>query len=267
MKQFAKHLLSYFDAGKSYQIRNARIKIPYDTAVFSLPSRTDLEKNFVVRCLQKLGINGNDTLLLDVGANVGQTMLSVKSAYPAIEYIGFEPNPICVNYLNKLIRVNHLQNARIFPFALSSTNGVAEFFKGYAHDPRATMHKEFFTEAVTSEIIPMLRFDDLKNIQVNKKVVVKVDVEGAELDVLKGMSRLLQQASPVIICEVLHSDLTSMRERAEELSGYLTGLGYKIYNINHGNITFTPVEKFTMKVWGDNSINECDYIISKTAIA
>lgn len=266
MKRFLKHLLSYFDIGKVYKVNNSRIKIPYDTLVFSLPSGRDLETNFVMRCLQKLKINSEDTMIIDVGANVGQTMLSVKAAYPHIEYIGFEPNPVCVNYLNKLIRVNRLLNARIFPFALSDKNDMVEFFKTHAHDPRATIHKEFFEEAATSEIIPVLRFDDLSGVNIRKKLVVKIDVEGAELNVIKGMNKLLQEHNPVIICEVLHSHLVPMQQRAEELSVYLKSIGYKIYTIEHSSITFRPVEKFVMQTWGENSIRECDYILSKAAI-
>lgn len=266
MKRFLKHLLSYFDIGKVYKVHHSTIKIPYDTTVFSLPSGQDLNTNFVVRCLKKLGINSKETVMIDVGANVGQTMLSVKAAYPDIDYIGFEPNPVCVNYLNKLIRVNRLQNTRIFPFALSDKNDVVEFFKTHPHDPRATMHKEFFEEEVTSEILPMLRFDDLSAISILKQPVVKIDVEGAELSVIKGMKGLLHQHNPIIICEVLHSHLNPMQQRAEELSTYLKDSGYKIYNIEHSTISFRPVDKFTMKPWEANSIKECDYILSKAAI-
>lgn len=266
MKHFLKHLLSYFDIGKVYKVHNNSIKIPYDATVFSLPSGQDLETNIVVRCLKKLGINIKDTMIIDVGANVGQTMLSVKAAYPNIEYIGFEPNPVCVNYLNKLIRVNRFQHARIFPFALSDKNDIVEFFKTHAHDPRATMHREFFEEEVTSDILPMLRFDDLSGVNIRKNPVVKIDVEGAELNVIKGMTGLLQQHNPIIICEVLHSHLEPMQQRAEELSAYLKGIGYRMYSIDHSSITFRPVEKFIMKRWGENSIRECDYILSRTAI-
>ena len=40
---------------------------------------------------------------LDIGVNIGQTLMKLKSVNPKIEYIGFEPNATCVHYVNKLI--------------------------------------------------------------------------------------------------------------------------------------------------------------------
>ncbi len=44
--------------------------------------------------------------VLDVGANVGQTLLKVKSCSAERTWIGFEPNSTCVMYLERLIAVN-----------------------------------------------------------------------------------------------------------------------------------------------------------------
>src|SRR5690606_12356138 len=46
------------------------------------------------------------TIFLDVGVNIGQTILQVKAIYPKIRYIGFEPNSVCVAYLNHLVTLN-----------------------------------------------------------------------------------------------------------------------------------------------------------------
>ena len=41
---------------------------------------------------------------IDVGVNVGQSLLKLKSISAEINYIGFEPNPICIHYLTKLMK-------------------------------------------------------------------------------------------------------------------------------------------------------------------
>ena len=53
-------------------------------------------------------LNYTDMLIIykgfiDVGVNVGQTLLKLKSISSEINYLGFEPNPNCVNYLKNLI--------------------------------------------------------------------------------------------------------------------------------------------------------------------
>ena len=68
------------------------------TNVFWLPSwKTDLIKRLV---------SPDDGAFIDVGANVGQTLLDILSSHPTAQYIGFEPNPSCVFYLQSLIKLN-----------------------------------------------------------------------------------------------------------------------------------------------------------------
>ena len=64
------------------------------TNVFYVPNwKTDLIKRLVLP---------NDGAFIDVGANVGQTLLDTLNAHPMVQYIGFEPNPSCVFYLRTL---------------------------------------------------------------------------------------------------------------------------------------------------------------------
>lgn len=58
--------------------------------------------------------------IIDVGANIGQSLLKVKSLIPNIPYVGIEPSPECNFYLHQLIKKNNLNYCTIVPIGLSN---------------------------------------------------------------------------------------------------------------------------------------------------
>ena len=65
-------------------------------------------------------------VFLDIGVNLGQTLLKVKAIDPQRPYVGFEPNPACVFYLHELISMNQIQEASIFPVAPAQATGLPQ---------------------------------------------------------------------------------------------------------------------------------------------
>ena len=83
-------------------------------------------------------------LFLDVGANIGQTLLKLKSIEPDVLYYGFEVNPACLFYLNELIKANKFTGTSIIPVGLSDRTGLASlhFFSKNADDATASALKQ-----------------------------------------------------------------------------------------------------------------------------
>jgi FkbM family methyltransferase len=81
-----------------------------------------------------------DGIFIDVGVNVGQTLLNFRSCYEN-PYWGFEPNPSCVYYLQTLIKKNKFKNTRIIPVGLSSQNELAKFYIKNETDSAGTIVK------------------------------------------------------------------------------------------------------------------------------
>jgi len=88
------------------RIKKTRFPIPI---LAELATDTDLrvEEFWMARLLTKLSL-AQDAVILDVSANIRQTMLSIKSVYPNAIYFGFEPNPPYVFFVQKLIKINGL---------------------------------------------------------------------------------------------------------------------------------------------------------------
>jgi hypothetical protein len=59
-------------------------------------------------------------------------------------------------------------------------------------------------------------------------VVVKVDVEGSELSVLRGMTQTLQRSKPVVIFEIDHKNKEGLMRKDQELRDFLCALDYEI---------------------------------------
>jgi FkbM family methyltransferase len=82
--------------------------------------------------------------LLDVGANLGQTLVKYRAAEPERPYVGFEPNPFCTHYLRELNRVNRF-NAQFIPVGLGDRTDLIRFssFSDSPADPMATTVPKF----------------------------------------------------------------------------------------------------------------------------
>ena len=170
---------------------------------------------------------------IDIGVNIGQTLLKVKSINSSIEYIGFEPNPNCLFYLNELLECNAFENVSIFPLALSTKSGVIDldFFTESSTDSSASIVPGFRKGSKRKMKIPMVNGADILLAQTNKAGLIKVDVEGGELEVIKGILPLIQRDRPVIICEVLpvYSPENVFRlTRQKELEEIFSTLQYKV---------------------------------------
>jgi FkbM family methyltransferase len=142
---------------------------------------------------------------VDVGVNIGQTLIKVKSIDRDIEYIGFEPNPICVFYAEKLISSNKFPNAKIIPAGISNTNEIVtlKYFSTDLTDSSASIIDNFRPNSpvLGEKAIAVLNSD---KIRIDSKItLIKIDVEGAELMVIEGLKSFLSRDRPAIIIEIL----------------------------------------------------------------
>lgn len=217
----------------------------------------------------------SDVDIVDVGLNVGQSLLAIKSCYEN-NYWGFEPNPTCVFYLEQLIKVNKLKNTTIIPVGLFSTNKLAKLYANHAHDTAATLHSELKPGLFNPQkaiYVPVFSFEELQ-LNGNKIGFVKIDVEGAELEVVEGMLKAIRQHRPVIVCEVL--DYTSLesqkseQERATNLVNRLKEENFRLFRIEHSNdrkLSFTELETITLKKWVPESLYQNDYLFLPEPVA
>lgn len=143
---------------------------------------------------------------MDIGANIGQTLLKVKtSQYHNNHYYGFEPNPNCVEYLSRLIDVNALEKCEIFPVAVGERDGLQElYYHGNQVDSSASLIKKFRkSDKVKKQLVPVSCMKSIRKFMQEDPGIVKIDVEGYEYEVLRAMKDFINTTRPFIICEIL----------------------------------------------------------------
>jgi FkbM family methyltransferase len=225
-----------------------------------------METGGLIRLFKKLELP-KDGIFIDVGVNVGQTLLSFRSCYDN-PYWGFEPNPSCVFYLHTLIKNNGFKNTMIIPVGLSSQSELAKFYIKNETDSAGTIVEDLRPDYYQSEdvnYVPLFRFDSLK-LNSHKISLIKIDVEGAELEVLSGMTETLKAHKPLVICEVLdyHSEKSkaNSQERADKLVALMKQAGYRAYRIvpNETDIQLQALDNIILKKWAEESWNLNDYL-------
>ncbi len=186
----------------------------------------------------------NADLFVNVGANFGYFVCLAQSK--GVPTIAVEPVPENLELLDKNLKQNGFEdNVTVHAFACGATSGTAEiygvgtgasFVKGWARNPISLRHT-----------VDVRRLDDIVTVsELSSKSVFLVDVEGFELEVLKGADAVLSVPSKPIW--LLESGLTDLREggglnpRFEEIFDRITDYGYEMYCINRPNKPVTNDE-------------------------
>jgi FkbM family methyltransferase len=217
-----------------------------------------------------------DGAFVDIGTNIGQTLVDYAEATRQNGYIGFEPSPRCVEIVTAIINANTLPDVALIPIGLSDRATVVPFFvrTGLAADTTATMVKEIRPDDPVDTIyVPVFPFDDIyrDTLKARQLALIKIDVEGGELQVLNGMRKTMLATGVPIICEVLHRDIHADAQehsaRCHKIMQIVHEVGYKAYRMIKSQddkcvISFCEVSTFPDEVYSPNTMNQCDYLLS-----
>ncbi|WP_284260786.1 FkbM family methyltransferase [Roseicyclus amphidinii] len=184
-------------------------------------------------------------IFLDIGVNLGQTLLSLRSVDKRRSYLGFEPNVDCVSVVRKIIRLNEISHCVIIPAACSGQFGIARLFHylDSDFDSSASMLPNFrdvrARRGETTIAVASVH-ESLTAMGVERVGIVKIDVEGFEADVLEALEMVLARDRPFVIIEVLPvMESTSRMHATTRISALLARLGYISFEIvkdEHGNL-------------------------------
>ena len=199
------------------------------------------EYRYIASILKKR--NGS---FIDVGVNIAQTLLKVKAIDLHQEYIGFEPNPSSCFYTSKIINLNSFQNCKIIPVGLYNTISLLKLFIRYGEDDaHASLvdgfrDKSFYRSEMEKYVVVFPGDYLLKELNIDSVSIIKIDVEGAEIEVIEVLVDSISKYKPFIICEILTADKENNIERDQInkinlLEGILKEKGYLISRIYEDN--------------------------------
>jgi FkbM family methyltransferase len=161
-------------------------------------------------------------VLYDIGANAGfMTLLGSRLVGEQGSVVAFEPLAENVALLEENLRLNGIENVLVLAVAASARSGKAQMLLPDDLTGASLVDHTGQVEIRERRQVETLRIDEaVSDGRLPEPTVVKIDVEGAELEVLDGLKETLGRARPVVICEA-HG-----LEREAEAA--LKALGYRI---------------------------------------
>lgn len=176
----------------------------------------------------------HDTVI-DVGANIGVFMLYLAWRSPGIHVHCFEPSFGTRRRLETQVRANGLEEmVRVYPYALSDKAGVATL-KLSEH----SAYQSFFDSELVGEkeeVVQMLSLEDaLEMCAVEDVNLLKLDVEGAEIEIVESAATAVWKRIQRVVCEYHDSFRPGCRERVCKC---LTAVGFNNIQVR----TWSPTD-------------------------
>jgi FkbM family methyltransferase len=169
----------------------------------------------------------------DIGANVGfVTLVAASLVGPSGRVVAFEPVPGNVAAIRENLALNGIDWVELRQTAVARSAGSASLIVSEVSAFSRLAHISVPSEARDRIEVPVTSVDELLAASsVPKPDVIKIDVEGAELEVIEGMRDTLAQLRPVLLCEVHDCNVPYVQLMNE--------LGYETVNLDED----VPVER------------------------
>lgn len=245
--KFCEAILYHLTNGRSIESWLARL--PANHYQYSSETIRNVERNGVFYCLDIsdymewvifFGIEteprkalydliSNSKVIFDVGANIGETTLNIaKLSNNDCLIHSFEPDKFCFEKLKTNVGLNPFKNVKLNSFGL----GVKEadyFLTAPTKDNRGG--NRIVHNSNEKPNIHIKRIDDyISQNNIDKVDLIKIDVEGFELKVLKGGKNCIEKHRPKLFIEINDSNLKEQGDSALELIAFLEPF-YK--NLSH----------------------------------
>jgi FkbM family methyltransferase len=202
-------------------------------------------------------------LFVDVGANYG--LYTCLAASMGVQTIAVEPLPGNVRRLLRNLDDNRLTRVEVFPVGVSDQIGIATMYgaamgaslvKGWARMPENLVHR-----------VPVLTLDAIIGNRLNgNKVIAKIDVEGFELNVLRGANKFLA-SKPALMIEIPLTENFPLGINAnfEATFELLFEAGYQASTAESISV---PVTRATIARWARTKVRDVgnhNYLFTATA--
>lgn len=203
-----------------------------------------------LRLLDRL-LDNREMVFLDVGANQGEFSVFAAKRLSAGRVFSFEPAPELNERLHENVRINGFTNVEIRSEALwnEDTTLALHFpsetcYDGSRNEGLASLHS---STATTTAVDVQCRTLDgvVGELAISRIDVIKVDVEGAEREVLQGATETIEKFKPTLLVE---ADRTRNEEAGVELDSMLDQLEetYRIERIERDGTT-APLSRTEMR--------------------
>lgn len=187
-----------------------------DAQIFKHMHPTEHHAMDSIRLLEKLITK--DSVVVDIGAHIGT--VSVPLSYKAKKVIAFEPSPVSFGLLERNAELNSVTNIDLRAKGLGSVAGKASL------DPMPEGNAG--GQTLTAEESGSIEISTL-DVEVEKAQLLKIDVEGMEMDVLRGATDLFEKSKPIVFMEIFPQALRAHGTSFGDIQRFFTCKGYTLY--------------------------------------
>jgi FkbM family methyltransferase len=184
----------------------------------------------------------SDAVFLDIGANIGDWTSALLVQVPGARVIGFEPSPrACAALRTRFAGDDRVQ---VVEAAVANETRTGLLWSDRPGSPLGSLSRRRLgylgIDFVHKEVVAVIRLDDWLSKRRIKPAVVKMDIEGHELDALRGGREALRSAS-VIQFEFGGSNIDT-RTYFKDFFEFFTDQGFEIFRL--GPKGLTPVVRY-----------------------
>jgi FkbM family methyltransferase len=181
---------------------------------------------------------------VDVGAYIGYYSILARNIVGELgKVISFEPNPMSFKMLRKNIEINGYKNCIAENIALWDEEGFLKLFIGKCIDGSCSL---FLAEEVDKKryvMVKTMTFDKYSEINDISPDLIKIDAEGAEYKILKGMEKVMDANRPKLVIEVHPQHLEKGGISLHALFDLLKGRDYDIQLVRREGAEVIPAEE------------------------
>lgn len=163
-------------------------------------------------------------VFVDVGAHIGKYSIMMASLNKKAKIIAIEPDPRNFKALNYNVKINHLKNVKALPFAAGLREGLTQLFydRWLTTSPSASF--DFRTK--TYILVKCKKLDNLLS-NIKQIDLIKIDVEGFELEVFKGAENILKRTKTIIF--------ESFKNNISKVKTFLEKNNFRVFSTKEKN--------------------------------
>ena len=195
---------------------------------------------------------------IDIGSNGGLYSLIAAKKSENIKILAFDPSNAANYFVNENIRINGFSDKiRFFKIAMSDKTETLDFFEvknrkypylkyNLGGSSSLINHPKLFNQIS----VQAYSFDSFlaENPEHNFEIdFIKIDAEGAEPNIIRGMKKTIEKYKPIIVCEILMDNVGG------EIEKLFTDLGYRFF-LNRGK-DLIPVKQILKNESDDEIYN------------
>ena len=218
----------------------------------------ELDKRFAFSNFSKWGARHNRGFIacidqaqvthtvFDIGAHIGLVTLPLATAVSSKgQVFAFEPGNSNRRFLKQHLRINKIENVTVIADLIGEkSDDSVNFYQSSSDSGMNTITDTGRRKGYNQTIVKQITLDEFCNLHKLQPQLIKIDVEGAELRVLKGGLKVLRQYMPTIFLSVHPKHITEAGDSTEELERFIAKMGYLVSDLDGNTVRPTELTEY-----------------------